>query len=178
VKLAEDAVSRSGDQTVALLAGRVFALTGRAPRALELAADLAKKLEKESQMYGKVLEGEVALKRGDARAAISSFEAARALADSWLARYGLGRAYVDVGAHDRAQTEFELCLAKRGEASTVLLDDIPTYRFLPAVRYYLGRVQEGLGGDPRESYRIFIAMKDKGDEQGLVADARRRLNAP
>ena len=68
---------------------------------------------------------------------------------------------------------------RRGEATTVLLDDIPTYRVMPAVRYYMARAQEGLGSTDAAmgSYKAFLAIKDKGDEQGLVADARRRMAA-
>ena len=61
----------------------------------------------------------------------------------------------------------------------MVLDDIPTYRLMSWARYYLGRAQEGLKSpaSATESYRVFLALKEKGDEQGLVADARRRLSA-
>jgi len=58
----------------------------------------------------------------------------------------------------------------------VLLDDIPTYRLLATTRYYIARVQEGQGSPAAAaSYKTFLSIKEKGDEQGLVADARRRL---
>ena len=42
----------------------------------------------------------------------------------------------------------------------------------------MGRAQEGLGSAAAaDSYKAFLAIKQKGDEQGLVADARRRLTA-
>ena len=41
----------------------------------------------------------------------------------------------------------------------------------------MGRAQEGLGSTAAAigSYKAFLAIKEKGDEQGLVADARRRV---
>jgi len=179
LKLAQDALARSSEQSIALLAGRLFALAGRSARTLELAADLGGKLDQEARMFGKLLEGEAALQQGDSRRAVAAFKEAQQLADSWLGRYGLGRAYLEAGAPDYAQTELDACLKRRGEATTVLLDDIPTYRVMPAVRYYMGRAQEGLGSTAAAmaSYKAFLAIKEKGDEQGLVADARRRLAA-
>ena len=48
----------------------------------------------------------------DARAAVASFEAAQKLADSWLGRYGLGRAYLEAGVFVEAQTQFDTCLTR------------------------------------------------------------------
>ena len=144
VKLAADALAKSSEQGIALLAGRVFILAGRAPRGMELASDLGSKLDPEAQMYGKLLEGEADLKRGDPRSAVASFNEAQKLSDSWLGRYGLGRAYIAAGAFVNAQNEFDACLKRKGEATTVLLDDIPTYRWMAPARYYMARAQEGL----------------------------------
>jgi hypothetical protein len=46
----------------------------------------------------------------------------------------------------------------------------------------MGQAQEGQGSPAQkaaalESYKEFVTIKAKGDEQGLVADARRRVNA-
>jgi hypothetical protein len=42
----------------------------------------------------------------------------------------------------------------------------------------MGRAQEGLkSASAIESYKTFLSIKQKGDEQGLVADARRRVAA-
>jgi ribosomal protein L16/L10AE len=45
--------------------------------------------------------------------------------------------------------------------------------------YYMARAQQGQGSSAAaaaatESYKAFLDIKSKGDEQGLVADARRR----
>jgi len=67
--------------------------------------------------------------------------------------------------------------ARRGDGG--FLDEIPTYRLLPPVHYYMGLVRAGLKNErgAAESFKIFVDMKNGGDEQGLVADARRRLTA-
>lgn len=182
LKLAAGALQTSTDPSIALLAGRIFILAGQPARGLEAAADLEKKLAAESRMFGKLLEGEAHLSRGDARAALEAFGAAQKTTDTWLGRFGLGRAYLAAGEFTDAQTEFDLCLGRKGEATNFLLDDIPTYRVMAAARYYMARAQEGQGSAAataaaQESYKAFLAIKQKGDEQGLVADARRRVKS-
>ena len=180
-RLSEEALAtvKGSDHGIMLLAGLVMIKAGRPAPALELAAELAKKIDPAARMNGKLLEGEADLKRGDPVAVYNKFREAQALADSWLGRYGLGRAHLEAGDFAAADQEFDRCLRKRnGEVTNVLLDDIPTYRLIPPVRYYMGRAQEGLGSPAAaDSYKAFLAIKEKGDEQGLVADARRRLGA-
>ena len=75
-----------------------------------------------------------------------------------------------------ASSEFDICLNRRGEATSVFLDDIPSYHLLPAVYYYQGRAGEGLHSQgAAESYKLFLEIKAKGSEDPLVADAHRRL---
>jgi tetratricopeptide (TPR) repeat protein len=183
-RLAEQALAarKAGETSVAgiaYLAGIVLAKVGRAPRAMEIAAELGNRIDEGARMYGKLLEGEVNLRRGDAVGAFKRFEEAQQIGDSWLGRFGLGRAQLEAGEFAAAEQEFDRCLRKRnGEATNVLLDDIPTYRLVPPARYYMGRAQEGLGSaSAADHYKAFLAIKENGDEQGLVADARRRLRS-
>ncbi len=81
-------------------------------------------------MYGKLLEAETALKRKDPRQAILLLQAAQKIYDTWLGHYDLGRAYLDAGMFTEADSEFELCLRRKGEASAVFLDDVPTFRIV------------------------------------------------
>ena len=180
IKLAEEAIGKSNDRSTALMAGRVLIDAGKPARAMELAGDLDKKLDREPQMYANLLRGEADLKRGDTRHAVENFSAAQKLSDSWMGHYGLGRAYLAAGDFTNAQTEFDACATRKGEATNILIDDIPTYRFMATLRYYIGRAQEGQGSPAaataaQESYKAFVALKQKGDEQGLVADARQRV---
>lgn len=181
-KLAEDALKVSSAQSDMFLAGRILVLAGKPDRGDALAADLMKRFDQQAQMVGKLLAGEVELKRGNARAAVDNFNAAQKIIDTWLGREALGRAYLDAGEYTDAQTEFDACLRRKGEATTFFIDDVPTYHVMPAARYYMGRAQEGQGGPAMkaaalESYKAFLAIKEKGDEQGLVADARRRVGS-
>ena len=177
--LAKQAMARSSEEGITFLAGRVLTEIGQTALALELVGKLLQRLDSESLAYARVLEGEVALKKGDPRKAIERFKTAQQFADSWLGRFGLGRAYLEAGAVAEADSEFDLCVKRRGEATAVLLDDMPTYRYSAPVQYYQGRVHEALGSPgAADSYKTFLTIKANGDEQGLMADARRRLNAP
>ncbi|MCX6550218.1 MAG: protein kinase [Acidobacteria bacterium] len=174
VQLATQALAKSSDEGITFLAGRVLSEA----KALELVGKLLQRLDAESLAYARVLEGEIALKTGDPRKAIQFFKTAQQFADSWLGRFGLGRAYLAAGATAEADSEFDLCLKRRGEATAVLLDDVPTFHLFAPIEYYEGRVHEALGSpDAADFYRTFIATKQNGDEQGLVADARKRLTA-
>ncbi len=180
IKLAEDALATATDQNSAFMAGRVLIEAGKPARALELAADLDKKLDREPHMYASLLRAESDLKRGETRAAVENFTAAQKVLDSWIGHFGLGRAYLTAADFTNAQTELDACISRKGEATNILADDIPTYRVMATARYYMGRAQEGQGSPAaaaaaQESYKTFIAMKQKGDEQGLVADARKRV---
>ena len=157
---------------------RVYLAAGRAPRAHALASELASRLEPDPRSYALLIEGEIDLVNGNPREAARHFQEAGAIADTWLGRFDLGRALVDAGAFAEAHSELERCLARRGEATAVFLDDRPSYRTLPPVYYYLGRAQEGLGSPAAaQSYESFLAVK-KTDEDPIVREARRRLASP
>jgi len=173
--LAEDALSSAGEPGIMFLAGRVFLEAGRVPRALELSKALALKLDDEPHVYAKLLEGEADLKRGDPRAALAKYKEAQDLSDTWLGRFGLGRAYLAAGGHLEADSEFERCLKRRGEATAALLDDVPTYRWLAPVHYYLGRTKEAIKPTSgAESFKAFLTIKSGATaDEPMVADARR-----
>jgi tetratricopeptide (TPR) repeat protein len=178
IKLAEAAIKQSDHPSIALFAGRVLILAGKPDRGNALAAELDQKLDQLSQICAKLLAGEADLKRGNARAAIDNFNAGQKILDTWLGRDALGRAYLNAGVFPDAQTEFDVCLTRKGEATTVLIDDIPTYRLFANTRYYMARAQEGQGSAAAaSSYQTYLSIKGNGDEQGLVTDARRRLAA-
>src|SRR5205823_5275925 len=150
----------SPEPGIMFLAGRVLLETGRVPRALELAKALALKLDDEPHVYGKLLEGEGDLKRGDPRAALAKFKEAQDLSDSWLGRFDLGRAYLAAGGYLEADSEFDRCLKRRGEATAALLDDVPTYRWLAPAHFYLARTKEAIkAGSGTDSFKAFLAIK-------------------
>ena len=175
---AKAALTLDNGTIVQFSAGRIYVEAGQVLPISGLISQLSSRLDSDSQAYGKLLEGEMSLKRGDAKRAIGLFSEAQRLSDTWIGRLDLGRAYVAAGNFPEADSELEKCLKRRGEASAIYLDDVPTFRTLPPVTYYLGRAQEGLKSPAAaDSYKAFLAMKDKGDETGLVKDAQRRVAA-
>jgi tetratricopeptide (TPR) repeat protein len=153
----------------------VYVELGRFREATALADGLRTSLRQDPQAYARVIDGQVLLARKQPREAVKAFTDAAAIADTWLGRLGLGRAYLELGAYTEAYSSFEACLRRRGEAAALFLDDLPTYHWLPAVHYYMGLAQQGLGSPAAaESFRTFLSIKQRGDDP-LAADARRRL---
>jgi tetratricopeptide (TPR) repeat protein len=178
LRLADEALKISKNNEVLFCAALLFLEAGKTERARALAGELNKKIEAEPLVYAKLLGGQMSLARGDRPNAIKIFHEAQDLIDTWLGRYLLGRAYLEAEAYAEAYSEFELCLKRRGEAASVFINDLPSYRYFPPVFYYMGRAQEGLGSEAAaESYRSFLKIKEKADPRDpLVADARNRLN--
>lgn len=116
--------------------------------------------------------------RGNTAGAINLFREAQDIVDTWLGHFALGQAYLEAEAYTEAYTEFEKCLKRSGETTSVFLNDRPSYHYLPQVYYYIGRAQEGLGSDAAaDSYQTFLKIKEKADAGAkLVEDARRRLS--
>jgi tetratricopeptide (TPR) repeat protein/predicted Ser/Thr protein kinase len=173
---ADRAVAASKDVSTLFPAARLYIEAGQEAKARALAAELGKRLEADPQAYAKLIEGEILLKRGSAAEAIRSFQEAQKLADTWIGRFDLGRAYLAASAFPEADSELELCLKRRGEATEAYLNELPTYHYVPSVYYYLGRAQEGLKSPgAAESYKTFLAVKEKATHDPLVEEARRRL---
>jgi serine/threonine protein kinase/tetratricopeptide (TPR) repeat protein len=172
---AEKALALDKQESTEHAAGLIFAAAGQLPKASSLAAEMEAKVEPEPQLYGKLLEAEVALKKNDLKKAISLLKEAQQLSDTWVGHFTLSQAYLQAGAFPEADSEIEECLKRRGEASAIYLDDLPTFRYVPAIYYYLGRVQERLKNPAAaESYRTFLSTQEKGVGP-LVTDARKRL---
>jgi tetratricopeptide (TPR) repeat protein len=159
------------------LAAREYVALGEAARAKALAAGLSAEFQIEPQAYGKLIEGEMAMKNGDGRSAVRLFTEANALLDTWIGRFDLGRAYLDLGAFTEADSEFDRCIKRRGEAIALFLDEVPTYGYFPAVYYYQGRLREGSKNSSfAESYNKYLAIRGEAEEDPLLADARHRLS--
>jgi len=172
---AESVLSNSNTVKSRFLAGRTFAAAGQADRARQIVTALANELPAEPRAYAKLIEGEIMLARGDARGAITAFSEANSLLDTWIGRFNLGRAYVAAGAFAQADSEFDQCLKRRGEALALFLDEWPTYGYLPPLYYYLGRVREALKSDGfAEFYRTYVSIRGKAGEDPFLADARKR----
>ncbi len=179
VAAAERALSLAKGENVLFPAARIFVATGNSPRALGLAAELGKRLESDPQAYGKLIEAEALIKAAKAAEAIRTIEAAKSIADTWMGRYLLGRAYVEAGAFTEADAELERCAGRRGEATAVFLDETPSWRDWAPVLYWRARAQEGLKSPAAaETFKAFLALRGDASGDPLVADARRRLGSP
>jgi serine/threonine protein kinase/Flp pilus assembly protein TadD len=172
---ADAAVKLDPQPNVLMAAGELYVNAGDTSRAAKLVTQLSARIEPEPQLYGALLQGAISLSRGQRTEAIQAFEKAQKISNSWLGHFYLGKAYLQNGSFTEADSEFELCLKRRGEASAVFLDDVPTFRLMPSVYYDLGRAQEGLKSPAAaETYRTFLKMQPNGSSE-LVTDARRRL---
>jgi len=109
------------------------------------------------------------------REAIKALTEANTLLDTWIGHFDLGRAYLEAGAATQADSEFDRCIRRRGEALALFLDEEPTYGYLPAVYYYQGRVREQLNSaGAEESYRTYLGIREKAGEDPLLGEVRRR----
>ncbi|HEU4414990.1 MAG TPA: tetratricopeptide repeat protein, partial [Candidatus Angelobacter sp.] len=174
---ADQAIKLSPDPSTLMAAGDLYVTTNDLGRAGKVISQLSSRIEPEPQIYSNLLTGSIALKKGQIKEAIDSFEKAQKVSNTWLGHLYLGKAYLQSGSFTEADSEFDLCLRRRGEASAVFLDDMPTFRLLPALYYYLGRAQEGLKSPAaQESYRTFLKMQPEASGE-LASDARHRLQS-
>ncbi len=172
---AESALANSKEVKVRLLAGLIFAQLGETAKARALADSLSSELQAEPQAYAKLIKGELGLKTGSARDAIGLFTDVDNLLDTWIGRFELGRAYLDAGAFAEADSEFDRCIKRRGEAILLFMDEVPTYGYFPLVYYYQGRVREGLKSSGfADSYRAYLNIRQKAGEDPLLAEVRHR----
>ena len=165
------------DDSVLVTAARLAIAGGRTEAARTIAAELGARLPAQSRAYGKMIEAEALMARqpGEARDAIRS---ALQLADLWLVRYVSGLVYFQTGDYPAAMSEFVKCQQRRGEATSIFLDDLPTYRYMATVPYWLGRAREAGKLDPRKRYEEFLAIRGNAPNDTLVLDARQRLAPP
>jgi tetratricopeptide (TPR) repeat protein/tRNA A-37 threonylcarbamoyl transferase component Bud32 len=176
ISAAERALANSQAVKIRFLTARVMIEAGDAEKARPLAASLASALQAEPQAYAKLLDGEALLKAGDARQAIARFTEGNALLDTWIGHFDLGRAFLAAGAFTSADSEFDRCVTRRGEALALFLDEQPTYGYFPVVYYYQGRVREGLDSTKfADSYRVYLSIRNRSTEDPLVGDAQRRV---
>ena len=172
---AERALKYSTVAPIRFLSARIFVKTGNTVRARELAKEFTSRFGVENQAYGKIIEGGIALENGDPLQAIKILTEANGILDTWLGHFDLGLAYFKAEAFNQADKEFDTCLQRRGEVLALLQED-PTYGYLPVVYYYQGRVRQAWNaGGFADSYGEFLKIRGQSTEDPLVRDARSRL---
>jgi eukaryotic-like serine/threonine-protein kinase len=175
---ADKALANSQSSKIRFLAARSLIEAGDVAKARKLADVLASGLQAEPQAYAKLVLGEIALKQHDSRSPIQLFTEANGIVDTWLGRFDLGRAYLEAGAFAEADSEFDRCVQRRGEAVELFMDDMPTYSYVPVVYYYEGRVQEGLKSPGfADFYRTYLNIRGNSAEDPLVAEIHHRLGS-
>ena len=173
---AEKSLVNSQSAKTKFLAARTFIPAGDTAKAQKLAADLGQEVLGEPQAYAKLILGEIALKAHNPTQAIQLFTEAKNLADTWIAHFDLGVAYLQAGSFVEADSEFDACIKRRGEILELFEDDMPTYSYLPPVYYYQGRAREGLNSPGfRDSYRTYLSIRGQAGEDPLLPDIRKRV---
>ena len=173
---AEKALASSQSPKIRFLVGRTFIEAGETAKGRKLAGTLGSELQAEPQAYAKLIEGEAALKEHDYKQALQLLTEAKNLIDIWIVHLDLGLAYLGAGAFAEADSEFDICIKRRGEVLELFMDDMPTYSYLPLVYYYQGRVREGLKSPGfADSYRTYLSIRGKAGEDPLLPEIRRRV---
>jgi tetratricopeptide (TPR) repeat protein len=175
-----EALKLGKSESTLVPAARLYLATGRLKEATELAATLGNQLQTQSRAYAKIVDGGIAMLNNRHAAAIDAFRESVKLADVWLARYEMGVTYARAGAWAEAFAELSACEKRRGEATAVFLDDIPTVRYLAALPYWLARAQDGMGqlAAARANYSRFLSNRGTSlPADPLVVDARRRAGS-
>ena len=136
---------------------------------------LREKLQPQNRAYGNMILGVVDSIEGRHADALDRLSSASRQADFWLIRMQLGKAYFRAGAYAEALDEFTACETRRGEASAVFLDDLPSWRYLGTLPYWRGRAQQEVGMQhaAKQSYTEFTGYRN--DNSPIVADARARF---
>lgn len=173
---ADKALAQSHIPQIQFLAASTYVDAGAIPNAQKLATALSSALPNESQAYGKIVAGLIALKKKDANEAIRQITAANNLLDTWIGRFELGRAYLEAGAFTEADSQFDQCMKRRGEAIELFDDNVPTYAYFPPVYYYEGRAREGMKSSGfADFYRNYLAIRGQSSDDPMVIDIRHRL---
>jgi tRNA A-37 threonylcarbamoyl transferase component Bud32 len=174
VASAERALSLSQVVKIRFLAARTFIEAEAVQKARPLITSLGNELQTEPQAYAKILEGGIALNSGDARAAIKLLTEANGMLDTWIGNFDLGRAYEDAKAYIQAESQFDRCLKRRGEAISLFLDQEPTLSVLPPVYYHQGRVREASNKAAfGESYRSYLVLRGDSTDDVVARELRR-----
>ncbi len=102
---------------------------GELERARGIANHFTGQLDSLQRAYGRMIEAILLAEAGEPIAAIDRMHEALNLSDVWLIRYHLGRLYLAFGHHAEALSEFNACSDRLGEAYSLFLNDVPTFRY-------------------------------------------------
>ena len=156
-------------------AALTYLAAGDVESAAAISGKLMQELQPQSRAYGMLIDGLILQQAGENIAAIEKLTAAIELADLWLVRFYLGKVYLEGGHSAEALDEFTICMERRGEAASLFLDDLPTYRYVAPLHYWLGVAQQELhmSAAATTSFQTFLQLRPNGG--ALTEDASQRL---
>jgi serine/threonine protein kinase/tetratricopeptide (TPR) repeat protein len=163
------ALANGKDAGMRVAAARTLIELGASDEARSLMAVLSAERSTESQAFAKIIEADLARANRDFRQAVRLLHEANDLMDTWIGHFDLGRAYLDDGQFAQADSEFDLCIKRRGETFSLVggIGDLPT------VYYYQGRARHGLNTEGYvESYRRYLEIRGKSTEDPLLPEIR------
>ncbi len=176
ISAAKTAAEGTSDPSLLYPAAHIYIETGDTEKALALSRQLSQLFAPDPRAYGKLIEAEVQMKRGEFRQALYTLGEARQIADTWLGRLNRAKAYLAAGAYPDADTELDACVNRKGEATSVFLNDEPSWRYFAPVSYYQGRAhQELMSPAAANDYRKYLSIRGNDTADPLAADARKRL---
>ena len=172
---AESATGLSNATAVTVSAALTFIRSGNLSRARLLAETLVAERTAVERAYGRMLQGVLLQAEQEPVDAVFALREAAEVADLWLVRYLLGRAYLEAGYFTEALDELTVAANRNGEAMALFQDGLPSFRYLSELSYWVGRAQEGLSipNAARASYQEFIALRPENGV--LTQDAQRRI---
>jgi tetratricopeptide (TPR) repeat protein len=95
-----------------------------------IASQLSDELSDMRRAYANTIRATIASKQNLTARAVELSKLATNTADLWLARFVLGKVYLDAGYLVEAYNEFQICRDRSGEAVAVFLDDRPSFRMM------------------------------------------------
>lgn len=161
-----------GDATT-VAAARGFQRAGDEAAMREIAGSLVAELSPQRRGYGLMLQAMQDQAAGRNVEAVDKLRSALNLADQWLVRFQLGKAYLDAGDAAAALAEFEAAYARRGEAVALFLDDVPTFRYLATLPYWTAQAELKLGmrEAAERNLNAFLALRPNGGALAKEASA-------
>jgi tetratricopeptide (TPR) repeat protein len=138
------ALDVSRHDNVLLPAARLYLTLHHEADAVALARELHARATEQARAYAGIVNAEIAMLHGNAATAIESLRDIVERTDLWLAHFILGTAYVQSQRYVDAVGEFEMCGTRRGEATILFMDDVPTTRYLVALQPWMTRARAGV----------------------------------
>jgi len=161
-----------------LLSAAVVQLaTGDDKRAAATAKKFAGDVSATKRAVAQFITGEGLRVHGKPQQAMLAIQEGLKLSDLPIGHFLLARAALDAKRFPEAYSELQLCVAKQAQLA-MGSDDVPTYRNVPLVTYYLARAREGIGNaDATAMYAAYLAMlHDPDPKDPFVIDARRHAH--